>query len=55
MSGIVVNIKRCKRCKNIYDVNLHKVRCPYCSYMPVPIYIPVPMDKKKPHIPSWPF
>ena len=32
MSGIVANIKRCKKCKNIYDANigLSMIRCPYC-------------------------
>ena len=31
MSGVVANIKRCKKCKNIYDANigLNMIRCPY--------------------------
>lgn len=57
MSGVVANIKRCKKCKNIYDANigLNMIRCPYCFQEQVPIYIPVPKDKKRPNIPSWPF
>lgn len=57
MSGVVATIKRCKKCRNIYDANigLSMLRCPYCFHEQVPIYIPVPKDKKMPHIPSWPF
>ncbi len=58
MSGVVANIKRCKKCKNIYDANigLNMIRCPYCFNKQVPVFIPAtPKDKKFPHIPSWPF
>lgn len=57
MSGVAANIKRCKKCKNIYDANveLNMFRCPYCFQEQVPNYIPIPKDKKTPHIPSWSF
>lgn len=58
MSGIVANIKKCKKCKNIYDANigLNMLRCPYCFHEQVPIFIPVPDDNRpKPRIPHWPF
>lgn len=57
MSGIVANIKRCNRCKNIYDANigLNMLRCPYCFKAQEPIFIPMPSKKRKPHIPNWPF
>lgn len=58
MSGVVANIKRCKKCKNIYDANisLNMIRCPYCFYEQVPIFTPAPNGlKPKHHIPRWPF
>lgn len=32
MSGSIVNIKQCKKCKNYYDANirLNMLRCPHC-------------------------
>ena len=55
MSGVVASIKRCKRCKNIYDANigLNMIRCPYCFKEQSPIFSPFP--SKKPKIPKWPF
>jgi len=58
MSGVVANIKRCKKCKNIYDANigLNMIRCPYCFHEQVHIFIPVPDGHKPKHrIPHWPF
>lgn len=58
MSGVVANIKRCKKCKNIYDANigLNMIRCPYCFQEQSPIFIPIPGDNKpRPRIPRWPF
>lgn len=58
MSGVVANIKRCNKCKNIYDVNigLNMIRCPYCFQEQSPIFIPIPCDNKpKSRIPRWPF
>ena len=57
MSGVVSNIKRCKKCKNIYDANigLDMIRGHHCFQEQVPIYIPVPRDRKMPRIPFWPF
>ena len=58
MSGVVANIKRCKKCKNIYDANigLNMIRCPYCFHEHGPIFIPAPDGHKPKHrIPRWPF
>lgn len=58
MSGIVANIKRCKKCKNIYDANigLNMIRCPYCFQKQSPIFVPIQnSDRPKSRIPHWPF